>query len=165
MIEQMIAELKIESERTKDLLESIPEDKLSWQPHPKSLSAGALARHIATIPLEILEVFKSESFDVSNMDPSFAPCKSCGEIIDLFNSCLREGITTIQSWDEDFIIQEWKLTKGEQTLVVMPRIMGLRRFLLNHLYHHRGQLSVYLRLLDVPVPSVYGPTADINPFA
>ncbi|MDC0357321.1 DinB family protein [Oligoflexia bacterium] len=165
MINALISELENESKATAGVLEVLPESKFSWQPHQKSMSAGSLARHIATIPGQMLELLSTESFDTGDMNPQFSSCATTEELMSLFQSNLSQSISTMKSWDTAFLNQEWKLTRGSETIFALPRIAAIRGFQLNHLYHHRGQLTVYLRMLEIPVPSVYGPTADVNPFA
>lgn len=165
MIEPLIAELQSEAESTRNMLRAVPEEKYSWKPHEKSTSAGALAKHIAEIPRALFEVANRDAFDTSEPGADFDSCRSREELMALFEESLRVACEKLQGLTPERAAGPWRLTNGSEVLAELPRIAVLRTLMLNHLYHHRGQLSVYLRLLDVPVPSTYGPTADVSPFA
>ena len=158
MTEALIAELTRESETTRRVLERVPEDRLSWKPHEKSMSLGQLALHIARLPAAITGLFSEPTGSIRNVP--LPEASSRDEIL----AELDEGIATARSrlteWGEEGLNAEWRLVRDGETLLAMPRSAGLRSILLNHSYHHRGQLTVYLRLLDVPLPPVYGSTAD-----
>ena len=159
----ILMEMDQEAETTKRLFNVIPEDKLSWKPHPKARSLGELAMHLATIPLiaEIAELDEKEAGDFP-VDPE---ATSRAQILAIFAESLEKGKAIIAATDDARAMAEWKLTKDGATLLGMPRMGFWRMVLLNHNYHHRGQLSAYLRELDVALPSIYGPSADVNPFA
>lgn len=160
--EAMIAELNQEAVSTRRLFERLPEDKLSWRPHPKSFSLGQLSLHIARLPAGVAMMAAK---DVSE-PPSLAQeePKSRTEILQAFEQAIGSATEILSSLDDQKMMGNWSMKAGEISIMSLPRINLLRAALLNHLYHHRGQLSVYLRLLDVPLPSIYGPTADENPF-
>jgi uncharacterized damage-inducible protein DinB len=164
MIEPLVAELRSEADATRNMLRAVPEEKYAWKPHEKSMSAGVLAKHIATIPRALFEVVNRDSFDVSEQGPVFDSCRSTEELIALFEESLDFACENLQRLSPERASGLWRMTNGSKVLIELPRVAIWRTILLNHLYHHRGQLSVYLRLLDVPVPSTYGPTADVNPF-
>jgi len=156
-------ELDQESKTTQKLLERLPEDKLSWKPHAKSQSLGVLAMHIAGTPGQIAAAAAQDTFEFS---PNPTPeAKSRKEVLDAFSQNLTKARDTLKTMDDARMMATWKATMKGAPIMTVPRIGLIRSILLNHLYHHRGQLSVYLRLLDVPVPSIYGPSADENPFA
>ena len=163
MMEPFLAELEQEAQTTRRVLERVPGDKLSWKPHEKSMSLGQLATHIATIPGRIAQVLVNDSLDLSEFEEPAA--KSAAELIPFFNDSVRSAKEILGSMEEQKLLGTWKLTGNGKELLAVPRMAVVRSFLLNHWYHHRGQLSVYLRLLNVPVPSIYGPSADENPFA
>jgi uncharacterized damage-inducible protein DinB len=160
--DSIVMELDQEAQTTKRVLDRIPGDKLSWKPHPKAFSLGQLALHIAAVPGGIATAASSDTFEA----PSFvqAEPKSCQEVLDTFSQSLNNAKDTINKMDDARLNSMWSLTKNGRTIMSIPRIAFIRSIMMNHLYHHRGQLSVYLRLLEVPVPSIYGPSADENPF-
>lgn len=158
-----IDELTREAATTRRVLERIPEDKLSWKPHAKSMSLGQMALHVATTPGGVAELI-SES---PRRPPQFIQpeATSRSEVLAAFDRSIAGAKDKLASWSDQDLMQEWKLERDGTALMAVPRIGMVRSIMLNHWYHHRGQLLVYLRLLDVPVPSVYGPSADENPFA
>ena len=164
MVDSIIAELDREAETTKRVLERAPEDKLSWKPHPKSMSLGQLAQHVATIPGGVAAIVAKAEFDITgfNDQPSVG---SASELVPTLNRSLAEAKSVLSGLDDNAMMANWKLLQGDKELFSAPRVGVIRSIMLNHWYHHRGQLSVYLRLLDIPVPSIYGPSADENPFA
>jgi uncharacterized damage-inducible protein DinB len=164
IVDSILMELDQEAEITKRLLDIIPEDKLSWRPHPKAKSLGELAMHIAALQGNVAELGKSDSEEVPNFPPD-AEATTRSEILETFAESLKKAKSIVDSTDDARAMSDWKLTKDGRTLMTMPRIGFWRTVLLNHNYHHRGQLSTYLRELDIPLPSIYGPSADTNPFA
>lgn len=160
----ILMEMDQEAETTKRLFNIIPEDKLSWRPHPKAMSLGELAMHIATIPGSITELGKPDAFEMTQI-PGPEEATSREQVQAAFAESLAHGKSIVDSTSDAEAMAEWKLTKDGNTLMAMPRIAFWRTILLNHNYHHRGQLSTYLRELDVTLPSIYGPSADSNPFA
>jgi uncharacterized damage-inducible protein DinB len=164
-IDPMLAEFREEVETTRRILGRVPADRLTWRPHPKSMSLGQLAIHIATTPGPVAALAQGDGFDVSQ--GNFVPPqpKNLEEIHAAFEQNVREAETQLNGMTDEKAQGSWTLKRGDKELFTKPRIGVLRTIMLNHWYHHRGQLSVYLRLLDVPVPVVYGPTADENPFA
>jgi len=160
----LLMELEKESEATRRLLELLPEDKLAWKPHPKSMTVGQLAMHVAMIPGAIASVVRADSFDVStDMRPPQPETRA--QAIEAFEKSKAEADDILGQFDDDALEKMWAAKKGSRTVTMLPRGAVIRFILLNHLIHHRGQLSVYLRLLDVPLPSIYGPSADENPWA
>jgi uncharacterized damage-inducible protein DinB len=163
MSKALVDELTREAETTKRVLERVPQDKLSWKPHAKSWSLGQLALHVAQVPGAIAELITPLQREPLNFTQGEA--KSSAELIKALEQSVGNARTKLTGWSDDELMKEWKLAAGPKTIMAMPRIGMVRSVMLNHWYHHRGQLVVYLRLLDVPVPSVYGPSADENPFS
>jgi uncharacterized damage-inducible protein DinB len=160
----LIQELDTEAVATKRLLERIPEAQLGWKPAPKSRTLGELALHIAETPgavasLAVSNPAQAPSFDSLNRSPN-----TCAEIATALELSLANARATLGAWTDQALMETWHLKAGDRELMAVPRIAFLRSIMLNHWYHHRGQLSVYLRELGVPLPSIYGPTADENPF-
>jgi uncharacterized damage-inducible protein DinB len=156
-------ELEQEAQTTKRVLDRIPENKLAWRPHPKSYSLGQLALHIASAPGNVAGIAAQDTAEAPNFSQPEA--KSRQEVLDTFSKSLESAKATLKNMDDARLASPWSLTKNGRVVMSVPRIGFLRSVLMNHVYHHRGQLSVYLRMLDVPVPSIYGPSADENPFA
>ena len=163
IVDSILMELDQEAQTTKRVLDRIPEDKLAWKPHPKSFSLGQLALHIASVPGRIAAAAVPDSMEAPNF--SQPEPKSCQEVLDTFSKSLESAKDALKKMDDARLMSMWSLTKNGRVLMSVPRIGFIRSILMNHNYHHRGQLSVYLRMLGVPVPSIYGPSADENPFA
>lgn len=162
IVDPIIAELEQEAKATRRVLERIPEDKLRWRPHPKSWSLGQLALHVAGIPGGVSMLASQDTVEVPGMEQKEARTRR--EVLETFEQGLATAKDTLGKMSDARASSTWTLTKSDQTLMAVPRIGLVRTIMLNHQYHHRGQLCVYLRLLNVPVPSVYGPSADENPF-
>lgn len=164
LIDAMLQELEQEAKTTRRVLERIPEDKLDWRPHEKSRTLGALALHIATVPGMIAQLAASPS---PVQAPNFtepAP-QSAAELAPALDASIAKAKDMLGVMDDAELMETWRFMRGERELFAVPRVAFLRSIMLNHWYHHRGQLTVYLRELNVPVPSIYGPSADENPFA
>jgi uncharacterized damage-inducible protein DinB len=165
MLEPMLSEFRQEAATTKRVLERVPADKLSWKPHPKSMSLGQLAMHVASIPGNLSRLVLLDEFDVSQakFDPP-APA-NLKEIHATFDQSVRAAEDCLNGMSQQTAAGDWRMIARGKEVMRQPRTGLLRSVMLNHWYHHRGQLSVYLRLLDVPVPVIYGRSADENPFA
>jgi uncharacterized damage-inducible protein DinB len=163
IIDSILMELEQEGKTTQRVLERIPEDKLSWKPHAKSYSLGQLGLHIARGQGFLADAVSQDTFEIGNM--SQPEPKNKNEILDVFAQSTAHAKQTLAKLDDSRMMANWTATRGGKVLMSTPRIGFIRAVVLNHFYHHRGQLSVYLRLLDVPVPSIYGPSADENPFS
>ena len=161
----MLAEFQEEVNTTRRVLDRIPKDKLGWRPHPKSMSLGQLAMHIASVPGRLAAITQLEGFNVEQGNFEPPQPKSVDEIRTTFEASVREGEQWLAQMTDDRAVGNWRLSKGEREIFTRPRYTVMRSIMLNHWYHHRGQLSVYLRLLEVPVPVIYGRSADENPFA
>ena len=164
-MEPMLNELRHEAETTKRLLDRVPANKLDWRPHPKSMSLGQLALHVARIPGDLTRLAQLDQFDAANANFEPAMPESKAMVMSALNKGLSEASEYLAALSPDAAVAPWRLTLRGSEVFSMPRAVMLRNLLLNHWYHHRGQLSVYLRLLDVPVPVIYGRSADENPFA
>jgi uncharacterized damage-inducible protein DinB len=165
MTQPFISELNQEAVATRRVLERVPADRLEWQPHPKSMTLGQLAFHVANIPGSIARLGRLDGLDASTV--SFVPPqpKDAAELLPALEAALAEAQSFLDDLDEEAAVAPWRLSLGEKEVFTIPRLGLARSLMLNHWYHHRGQLVVYLRLLDVPVPAVYGRSADENPFA
>ena len=159
----LLHEFENEAATTRRVLERVPSDKLAWKPHQKSMSLGVLALHVAGAP-GVCSGWAAE--DVTNFkgEPIPAP-KSTEEILAAHDHSVNATKETLGKLGDEGLKGMWSAKAGDTTLMTMPKAALVRAIVLNHWIHHRGQLSVYLRLLDVPVPSIYGPSADENPFA
>ena len=164
LVDPILMELDQEAEITKRLLDIIPEDKLTWRPHAKARSLGELAMHLATLQGNVAEIGQLDTKETGTF-PTDSEASSRAQILEVFAENLKKAKDIVASTDDARAVAEWKLTKDGATIMSFPRIAFWRTVLLNHNYHHRGQLSAYLRELDVPLPSIYGPSADSNPFA
>jgi uncharacterized damage-inducible protein DinB len=164
MIEGLLAELEQEAQTTRRVLERIPQAHLSWKPHPKSMSLGQLALHVATVPGNVAEL---AAMDTVPVPPNFiqAEASSAAELVPALTDSVAKARRTLAGFDDAKMGAMWRLQRGGTDIMAMPRVAFVRAIMLNHWYHHRGQLLVYLRMLNQSVPSVYGPTADENPFA
>ena len=164
MLEPMINEFRQEGATTRRVLERVPGDKLTWKPHPKSLCLGSLALHIASVPAGITKIAQLDGFDVSQTNFAFPCAKDTAEILSTFDASQRTAEQYLSQLSDSDALASWRMSSQEKEIFTVPRAALLRMIMMNHLYHHRGQLSVYLRMLDVPIPSIYGPSADDNPF-
>lgn len=165
MMDPMLSEFRNESATTKRVLDRIPAEKLTWKPHPKSMSLGQLAMHLALIPGALSRIAALDQFDVAQANFSAPQPDDMKMVYAALNESVRHAETYLGGLTDQRAMATWSMTRGGQEVMSMPRVVMLRSILLNHWYHHRGQMSVYLRLLDVPVPVIYGRSADENPFA
>ena len=156
----LIGELKHESANTRKILERIPSDKLNWLPHEKSMKLGRLAKHIAFLPTWCEIILNSSEFDFATSKFDNSPPASTADIVQFFDEKLAKAIKELESATAENLDSIWTVRRGEHVMYQLPKKVALRSFTYNHMYHHRGQLSVYLRLLNVPVPGMYGPSAD-----
>jgi uncharacterized damage-inducible protein DinB len=164
IIDVLLAELDQEAQATARVLERVPQAHLSWRPHPKSMSLGQLALHVATIPGMVAEL---AAMDTLPEPPAFvqAEAVTAAELVPTLEASVARAREVLGAFDDEAMGATWRLMAGNREIMAMPRATVARMIMLNHWYHHRGQLLVYLRMHDVPLPSVYGPTADENPFA
>ena len=158
LAEQFIRELKQEAATTRRVLERVPEAQFAWKPHQKSMSLGQLAMHIAMLPRGIAELLRDPVTEPPTV-PLVTPL-SVAEILAALEVGVAFATEALSSWGDEGLAVKWQMQRDSQTLLEMPRAAMVRSVMLNHAYHHRGQLTVYLRMLDVALPPVYGPTAD-----
>jgi uncharacterized damage-inducible protein DinB len=164
IIDGLLAEMDQEAAATRRVFSRIPPSKLSWRPHAKSMSLGQLALHVAIVPGNVAELAAK---DVVPEPPNFvqAEAGSLSELEPALAASLANARRVLGGFDDARMLAPWRMQRNGNDVMAMPRAAFVRAIMLNHWYHHRGQLLVYLRMLDQPVPSVYGPTADENPFA
>ena len=165
LIESILQELEQETQTTRRVLERVPDNHLAWRPHAKARTLGQLAMHVVTVPGLVAELAASPS---PAQVPRFTDepgLKSASELIPALDQSVARAKDLLGGLDDAELLATWRLMHGERELFALPRVAFLRSVMLNHWYHHRGQLTVYLRQLDVLIPSIYGPSADENPFA
>jgi uncharacterized damage-inducible protein DinB len=156
-------ELQQESATTRKLLERLPESALSWKPHEKSMSMGHLAVHIARLLQLLNSVLQQDDYDVASQPFDMPEPDSRAGILELFDQALAIAVEALKKQPDERLLALWRLRNGEQVIFERPRTSTIRSMILNHMIHHRAQLSVYLRLQNVPLPPIYGPTADETP--
>lgn len=159
-----LAEMEQEAVATRRILERLPADRLAWRPHPKSQTLGQLAMHVASTPAIVNGMMSADTLDAAKVDFQSAQPATVAQIRAKFEESLAGATATLSRWGERELATVWRLQKDGKDLMALPKGAMLRALVLNHHVHHRGQLTVYLRMLDVPLPSVYGPSADENPF-
>jgi len=155
-----LGELDHEMANTRKALERVPTDKLAWQPHTKSMTLGRLASHIAEMPIWVNRTLQMAEYDFASGGFLRTNLGSTQEIVEAFDKNLAGAREAIAGAGDDALREKWTLRRGDQVVFSLPRIAVLRSMVLNHIIHHRGQLTVYLRLNDAPVPALYGPSAD-----
>lgn len=163
IVDALLPEFDHEMTTTRKVLERVPDGKFDWKPHAKSFSLGALATHVATLPMWGEETLEHSEIDLPGVQPPLAPA-SKAELMATFDKHVAATRAALAGKTDAELMGMWTLKQGGKTIFSMPKTAVLRSFVVNHLIHHRGQLTVYLRLLDVPVPSIYGPSADESAF-
>lgn len=158
--DELITELKYESELTRKMLERVPFDKVEWKPHDKSFTLGRLATHVAEIPHWISRIITIDDWDFAARGFSKQVARSSEDLMGIFINKLNQAIADLESVNDDDFNKTWIVRNGDQMRRELVKRVAIRSWGYSHLVHHRGQLSVYLRLLDVPVPGMYGPSAD-----
>jgi uncharacterized damage-inducible protein DinB len=165
-IAAILGELEHEFGTTRRVLERVPTDKLTWKPHPKSMSLGELALHVAMSPGYIAENWALQDVvDFGKGGGGLPVPASTQDILAAHDQSVVKTKDALTKLGDEGLRQPWQAVMNGSTVFNMPKGVLVRSIVCNHVYHHRGQLSVYLRLLDVPVPSIYGPSADENPMA
>lgn len=161
-LELFRAEFDAEMKKTARMLESIPDADFNWKPHEKSMTLGRLAGHLADIPSRVSSIVHT---NVLERPAGYVPfiAKSKSEALEHFAQCSSEAKSVLQSITEDQLNGEWTVKLAGKPLLELPKAMALRMVMMNHLIHHRAQLGVYLRLLDAPIPGMFGPSADDTP--
>ena len=163
MSKALLPEFDHEMANTRKALERVPEDRFAWKPHVKSMSMGRLATHLAEIPEWAVRTLEADSFDFAPPGgPPYQPktAASRAELLEGFDRRAAAARTAISAAEDAQWMTPWSLLAGGNTIFTLPRIAVVRSLVMSHTIHHRGQLSVYLRLNDVPVPALYGPSAD-----
>lgn len=167
-ISQMILpEFDHEMANTRKTLERVPDDKFDWKPHEKSTTLGGLATHLSNIPSWTKNTFEANELDLApegQPAPRLEQAKSTAELLETFDQNVASARAALESATDDKWMDKWSLLMGGKNIFTLPRAAVMRGFVMNHMIHHRAQLGVYLRLLDVPVPSIYGPSADEGGF-
>ncbi len=158
-IDDILAELEHEADATRRVLERVPDEWLDWRPHPVSLTVGQLAMHVATLPGALAEVAARDTFPAGFVVPR-PTAGSADELLAALERSLDRARDILSGMDEAALAAPWRLVEGEEEVVALPRRQVIRAILLNHWYHHRGQLTVCLRLAGAPVPAIYGDSAD-----
>lgn len=156
-----IAEMKHESTMTKKMLEKVPLENKDWKPHEKSMTIGRLATHVAQTTHWVVSINRIDDFDFMkdyNSKPHIA--SSTKELLEIFQTNLDLAIADLETMKDEDFNKSWTVRRGETVMFTLPKKVAIRSWAFSHLFHHRGQLSVYLRLLNVPVPGMYGPSAD-----
>jgi uncharacterized damage-inducible protein DinB len=159
----LLPEFDQETANLRKTLERVPDDKLSWKPHPKSMSLGGLATHLANMLTWVDLTLGASELDIAPAGkPAFksSELRSRSEILAAFDKHAAAARKALAGASDATLLGPWTLIAGGKKLFTLPRVACLRSFTMNHMIHHRGQLTVYLRLLDVPVPALYGPSAD-----
>jgi uncharacterized damage-inducible protein DinB len=163
LAQSLLQELEREMPNTRKTLERIP-DNFEWRPHVKSMTSGRLAQHLAEIPHWTSETISKDELDLAppggppHAPP--APLTKKEQILALFDKNVSEAKAALAGTNDDHLMKPWSLKMGGKTVLTLPRVAVVRNFVLNHNVHHRAQLGVYLRMNDIPVPSIYGPSAD-----
>ncbi len=159
----MLAEFETQAPVTRRFLERLPEDKLTWQPHEKSMTAGQLAYHIASTPGGVVRFVQTNPAQAPDFAKSAHQPANCTEILQAFDQSVAVVREILPSIDDAEMAETWRLIAGGKEVLAQPRSQFLRDVMFSHVYQHRGQFSVYLRLLNIPVPASWGPSADEPP--
>jgi uncharacterized damage-inducible protein DinB len=160
--QSFLAEFEIQAPITRKYLERVPKDKLTWKPHEKSMTAGQLAFHLATVPVGVLRLVQTNPAQAPSSFNFHQPA-SRQEILTAFDECIAAVRELLPGFDDEAMNETWRLVAGGREILAQPRAQFLRDVMLSHWYQHRGQMCVYLRLLNVPVPASWGPSADEPP--
>ena len=158
----MLPEFDHEMANTRKTLERVPDDKFGWKPHEKSSPLGALATHLANLPGWTKVTIGMEEFDMApgGEQMKTPECHSASEVLEIFDKNVAEARAALAGASDETLFSNWSLLSNGNKMFSMPRVAVVRSFVLNHIIHHRAQLGVYLRLNDISVPSIYGPSAD-----
>lgn len=158
--QEIIREIEHEGSQTKKILERIPIDNFNWKPHEKSRAIGQLAVHVAQIPAWTSRILAATDFDMLTFKREIPEIKSTDDLIKISEENIQNAVDDLQEVSDEDMMEMWSFRRGEQVIFSLPRAAAIRNMSMNHLIHHRGQLSVYLRLLNIPVPGMYGASAD-----
>ena len=155
-----LAELEQEAKVAREVLSRVPDDKFDWKPHEKSMSFGKLASHVAEMVGWTGPTLQHPELDFATMDYKPFEPQTTEDLLEFFDKNLAEAAVVLKNMTDEGFMEPWSLRNGETIYFTMPKVVAMRSFVMNHIIHHRGQLSVYLRLNDIAVPSIYGPSAD-----
>jgi uncharacterized damage-inducible protein DinB len=158
--EALLAELKMEAANTRKLLALVPADKKSWKPHEKSMSLESLAKHLPDLITWVGITLDQDELDFAKPYPKTPPFTDTATLLGTFDKNLGHAIAVLEKVKEEEFERNWTMRQGEKIFFTMPKGVVLRSMVFNHMVHHRAQLGVYLRLLDIPIPGIYGPSAD-----
>lgn len=145
---------------TRRYLERVPDGQFSWKPHAKSRAMGSLAHHLAAIPTYMGRTLETDSLDLGQPRPPAPESANQKELLETFDRNVVTARAKLAAAKDDVLMKPWTLTVGPKTVFTLPKVAVLRSMVFSHIIHHRGQLGVYLRLKDVPLPAIYGPSAD-----
>ncbi len=161
LIEPILTEFKLESANTRKALERVPENRFDWKPHEKSWTLVQLASHLAEIPVWLGSILETDEMDVTAQG-DYQPFRAQDrqQLLDTFDRNVKQAVELMKKAPTEKLGKTWRIRSGDDVLWEAPRIGVIKSMLINHAIQHRGQLTVYLRLNDVPVPSIYGPSAD-----
>ncbi|HEY7784132.1 MAG TPA: DinB family protein [Pyrinomonadaceae bacterium] len=165
--DSLLPEFDQEMNGTRRTLERVPDDRFAWKPHEKSTAMGGLATHLSNLPTWVIYTLKQDSLDLAPGGkplPQMEVAKSTEDLLKTFDENIKNARAAIAEASDEELFKPWSLLQNGQMLLTLPKVAVLRSFVMNHNIHHRAQLGVYLRLNDIPVPSIYGPSADENPF-
>ncbi len=165
--ESLLPEFDNEMANTRKTLERVPHGRFGWKPHEKSMAMGGLATHISSLPTWAVYAIDQDSLDLAPEGKPLPPAelaKSEADLLALFDMNAAKARAAIAGASDEELFKLWTLMSNGNKILTMPKVAVLRNFVMNHMIHHRAQLGVYLRLNDIPVPSIYGPSADENPF-
>lgn len=159
-----LGDFQSELQTTRRVLERVPEDHFDWKPHEKNFTLVEMASHIANLLNWGTMILGTDELDLSEEYPPQTQAGSSAELLQMFDEKSAALLKALDAADDEQLLGSWSLRMGDTEISSMSRVANVRGFVVNHMIHHRGQLTMYLRLLDVPVPAVYGPSADENPF-
>lgn len=156
----LISEIEHEAANTKKMLERVPADKFDWQPHPKSMTLKQLATHIANLSRRTSQIITTKNLDLADSSIKRPEINNTQDLLKELEEGTKQSIDALKSVTDEDLNENWIMRRGDHIIINMTKAAAIRNMGLNHLYHHRAQLGVYLRLLDVPVPGMYGPSSD-----
>jgi uncharacterized damage-inducible protein DinB len=157
-----LGDFEQEMAQTRRALERVPDDQFGFKPHPKSFSLGHLATHLSNLPFWLISILSSDEFDLASVPPTNPDelPKTRDAVLAKFDENVAAVRAALDAADDEALVRPWTLRKGEHVVMTVPRVAAIRSVGISHMVHHRAQLTVYFRLLDVPVPGLYGPSAD-----
>ena len=158
--DSLLPEFDQETSATRRVLERVPESAFEWRPHPKSFNMGELATHLSRIPHWGALILTRDGYDLATSGPRGPALPTVAAVLDQFDTNVREVRSALVEMTDGQLLQPWSLRRGDRVVMSVPKVSAVRGFVVRHMVHHRGQMTVYLRMNDVPLPPLYGPTAD-----